>query len=993
MASDGALRTGLQIPDDKKICVGVCAMSNKVNSKPMQAILSLLQQGGEFSIIEFPEETIFGKPVSEWPLCEVFISFFSKGFPLEKAMEYVALRKPFCVNDLSRQRDLLNRRCVYDILKSANISMSKHAFVQRNAQGVPLCDLEEEEDAIIVDGLRFSKPFVEKPVDAEDHNVYIYYPKGDGGGCKRLFRKVGDRSSSFHPNVTSIRDHGSYLYEEFVPTEGFDVKVYTVGPDYAHAEARKSPTLDGKVERRADGKESRYPIVLSKYEKQIAREVCLAFGQTVCGFDLLRPFHGRSLVIDVNGWSFVKGNPKYYEDASCILRGMMLSPVTADRVGKGVLVAMRKKQEFINAARAAAPRIRRSLSMSSNVGVGKLARGNSVGDAELRCVIAVMRHGDRTPKQKLKIVSDEEPIVSLYNEIAKEEGREGKGLKLKSVSRLTAFLDSVKHVIQTVYGEEVTETRPSPTIIRPRAGSLTPSERLEAWRQVVAVFSHGKLKGINRKVQLKPINTEGKASVLVIVKWGGTLTQLGREQAAMLGKRFRTHLYPGEQNGGLLRLHSTFRHDLKIYSSDEGRVQMTAAAFVRSFLDLEGELTPILVTLVRKGENVNHMLDSAKAAEEQLHAAKDTLHRMLNMPKAELHSALESTLPASLKEAWSQIGEPTELLDRIEGHISAIVDALTRRLLDGGDVKLDDGDTLSLMMERWKKILSSFHHRKKGGYDISKVSDIYDCAKHDLLHCQQPQLAVPGLPDLYSSAKTLADFVIPQEYGAEVGDKYVIGRKVAHHLLRKLLRDLNNCYDDFFEEREREHNMHKDVESTSSEGEGAETEYRLDPSISDHSDVKSPLRRVRTRLYFTTESQLHALINALRFSPPELKARQGGEYMGVFSQSGDEQLRSAPELDYLTHFVIRLFELPPAEMDDADVPRFRAEILFSAGVEVDPVESFDAYHAGENRTEVNKRERAVKNVQAISRSDLTLDDLRDLLRFCIEEEEGGKTNL
>ncbi len=32
---------------------------------------------------------------------------------------------------------------------------------------------------------------------------------------------------------------------------------------------------------------------------------------------------------------------------------------------------------------------------------------------------------------------------------------------------------------------------------------------------------------------------------------------------------------------GLLRLHSTFRHDLKIYASDEGRVQMTAAAFAK----------------------------------------------------------------------------------------------------------------------------------------------------------------------------------------------------------------------------------------------------------------------------------------------------------------------------------------------------------------------------------------------------------------------------
>ena len=44
-------------------------------------------------------------------------------------------------------------------------------------------------------------------------------------------------------------------------------------------------------------------------------------------------------------------------------------------------------------------------------------------------------------------------------------------------------------------------------------------------------------------------------------------------------------MYPESQDeyagGGLLRLHSTYRHDLKIYASDEGRVQMTAAAFAK----------------------------------------------------------------------------------------------------------------------------------------------------------------------------------------------------------------------------------------------------------------------------------------------------------------------------------------------------------------------------------------------------------------------------
>ncbi len=69
--------------------------------------------------------------------------------------------------------------------------------------------------------------------------------------------KRKDRSSEFYPNVNKVRREGSYIYETFMETQGADVKVYTIGPNYGHAEARKSPSLDGVVNRDADGKEFR----------------------------------------------------------------------------------------------------------------------------------------------------------------------------------------------------------------------------------------------------------------------------------------------------------------------------------------------------------------------------------------------------------------------------------------------------------------------------------------------------------------------------------------------------------------------------------------------------------------------------------------------------------------------------------------------------------------------------------------------------------------
>ncbi|THU73060.1 hypothetical protein C4D60_Mb04t18820 [Musa balbisiana] len=872
-----------------KIKIGVCVMEKKVSSAPMGQILERLQAFGEFEIIIFGDKVI--------------------------------LRDPR--------------------LEMFGVPVPSYALVNREYPYQELDYFVEQEDFVEVHGKRFWKPFVEKPIDGDDHSIMIYYPSSAGGGMKELFRKVGNRSSEFHPEVRRVRREGSYIYEEFMPTGGTDVKVYTVGPEYAHAEARKSPVVDGVVMRNPDGKEVRYPVLLTPGEKQMARDVCLAFRQLVCGFDLLR-CEGRSYVCDVNGWSFVKNSYKYYDDAACVLRKMFLD-AKAPHLSTTIPPNLPWKVNELT----------QSSEGLTHQGSGLI--GTFGQSEELRCVIAVIRHGDRTPKQKVKLKVTEEKLLNLM--LKYNGGRARAETKLKSAVQLQDLLDATRLLVPPTRSGRESDSETEDT------------EHSEKLRQVKAVLEEGgHFSGIYRKVQLKPSKwvklsksdgvgeDEHPVEALMVLKYGGVLTHAGRKQAEELGRYFRNNIYPGEGTG-LLRLHSTYRHDLKIYSSDEGRVQMSAAAFAKGLLDLEGQLTPILVSLVSKDSS---MLDGLEDASVEMDEAKARLHEIITSEGKAIDKNGGSD---SLEFPWMFDG--AGLPDNASQLLRPLVN-LTKKITT--QVKLLAEDEDEKLVTSSYTVLPHYDQAKALGkttIDVTRIAAGFPCGSESFLlmfapgmmsHKFRMSMTLASLAELFKVAQLLADGVIPNEYGINPSQKLKIGSKIARRLLGKILIDLHNTREEAIsvaelkgsqeptsmfaktrkEETEyqvRSLNKNEDPRRSSTTSEKSldqddeddrETKYRLDPK---YANVKTPERH---------ESHIHSLMNVLRYC--NLDESLEGED-SLVCNSALEHVFKTKELDYMSYIVLRMFENTEVALEDPK--RFRMEMTFSRGADLSPLENHD----------------------------------------------------
>jgi inositol hexakisphosphate/diphosphoinositol-pentakisphosphate kinase len=141
-------------------------------------------------------------------------------------------------------------------------------------------------------------------------------------------------------------------------------------------------------------------------------------------------------------------------------------------------------------------------------------------------------------------------------------------------------------------------------------------------------------------------------------------------------------------DGGLLRLHSTYRHDLKCFTSDEGRCAKTAAAFLKGLLTLDGALAPILAIMVRNDEHTNLMLDDISEATKSKEKIKEALEKLILTDTDDMNDTWMEILgeePTEMEQKLlKEIGNPMRRIETIYELITKIIDQLKKLLEEEG---------------------------------------------------------------------------------------------------------------------------------------------------------------------------------------------------------------------------------------------------------------------------------------------------------------------
>lgn len=124
---------------------------------------------------------------------------------------------------------------------------------------------------------------------------------------------------------------------------------------------------------------------------------------------------------------------------------------------------------------------------------------------ELCCAIAIIRHSDRTPKQKMKMEVKDKRFFDIFE---KNGGYKSGHIKLKRPRQLQEILDIARSLLTEFESnservDEIKEDR----------------GKLDQLKSILEMYGH--FSGINRKIQLKYQQKEShkEPSLVLIMKW------------------------------------------------------------------------------------------------------------------------------------------------------------------------------------------------------------------------------------------------------------------------------------------------------------------------------------------------------------------------------------------------------------------------------------------------------------------------------------------
>jgi hypothetical protein len=425
----------------------------------------------------------------------------------------------------------------------------------------------------------------------------------------------------------------------------------------------------------------------------------MAFGQTICGFDMLR-VNGKSYVIDVNGWSFVKGSEEYDELCARVLSNIFSKIVK--------------------------PKI---LSHSRQTSI--IGEDDGMNHWVLKGYINVLRHADRTPKLKYKIVVESHEFTSLSSYPDPEQ-------KLKYV---------------------LLETR---DILLKMNQDYPRYQRLKMLEEILRQKMHNP----STKAQTRPLKD---GTTMLIIKWGGEFTHAGRHQARELGETIRKDLQV---------LNKKSLENVKVYCSVERRVQATADVFVKGLFKIAEVPTKAIA-------NRPDLLDQASVAKDSLEQVKQKVSVELNKKRqgsplnmkvlmeqfvSSLQQLRERMANSFQRESlyrmmmfrWCCSETPSLFRERWEKHFRDLLDA---SFIEPARIS-DLYDSLKY---------DAIHHREFLEY-VFKVDE-------------NSQL----LRTLYSTTQQLFAYLSPQETGTSSSEKIQVGLKIIKPLLNHILTELDSA--------------------------------------------------------------------------------------------------------------------------------------------------------------------------------------------------------